>query len=238
MESIPELPDRSSESPAEANLQLKALLAVPRPERDEAWRQSFYGIIPDALLRLADPPLITGPDGFPYRALQVPESGYRKEGIRIREFITGHWQETGAGIVLNPVAAGADWVFSYGDLLNWLLRNEFYTKPDVVISSGSVTLSPHEQLLITQPSPEYLPYPARKVIRKYLQQAGIAQPRCFLLTQRDGASMIQRLVFNIETEVAAQLPLKLQHLSWFLPRHYIIAALPEQDDLARHFSDL
>jgi hypothetical protein len=49
------------------------LVQTSQSERDEKWKQTFLDNIGQASFRCGDPQVITGPDGFPYFQLFLPE---------------------------------------------------------------------------------------------------------------------------------------------------------------------
>ena len=51
------------------------LLTIPKAERDQEWTEDFLANIPAASFKCGDPQLISGPDGFPYFQLFLPEPG-------------------------------------------------------------------------------------------------------------------------------------------------------------------
>ena len=49
------------------------LVNVPQEQRDENWNKSFLFNLSKASFRCGEPQVITGPDGFPYVQLFLPE---------------------------------------------------------------------------------------------------------------------------------------------------------------------
>ena len=44
------------------------------------------------------------------------------------------------GVAINPGENSVDWVFSYGDIVNLYLNNEFFTKTDIIEIQKEVTI--------------------------------------------------------------------------------------------------
>lgn len=134
-----------------------------------------------------------------------------------------------------------EWVFTYGDIVNLHLNNEFYTETDQVEIENVETIRKDEKVLVAQPSESYLPRQARNVIKKFLQNNGVQQPQIMMISRKKAGAVIQELAFNLFAEDFSShddLNDLMQELSWFLPRHYIILSVPRSSNLAAHFEDL
>src|ERR1700736_4405961 len=54
---------------------LAELIAIPPEERAETWVSDFMAAVPNASLASFDPQIQSGPDGFPYFQLVLPDGG-------------------------------------------------------------------------------------------------------------------------------------------------------------------
>jgi len=221
---------------------INALLRVPEEERDQAWRDKFYENVIDASFRCQEPQIIPGPDGFPYFALYSPEPYEPFDSFCICNLID--WcLKSGIGIVINPGPTGADWVFSYGDILTHQMFGVFVVEREESKHEPfeEVTLQKMEQILIGQPSDTFLPQAAREAIKRFFSQTyGKEDLGVFLMHRKDDEPPTQ-LVFSIfqdEFDGKAHLPALLQQISWFLPRHYPILSLPRDSELIDSFEPL
>lgn len=218
---------------------LIALFKVPKEERDEAWMAPFLEIIPTTGLASEDPQVLMGPDGFPYFGLYTPKPGQEYEAFSIKDLIPQVLLRNGIGVAINPSSEGVDWIFSYGDILNWHLRGEFYTTAPALQAPVS---EEDTGSLITEKMPdEVLPMKAREVLRAFLKNKGIARPKAFLLTQTTETDILRSLVFNIfEEEFESPEPFNtlMEQIQWFLPKHYYLSRVPNTEDWLSHFSDL
>ncbi|MCB9284657.1 MAG: hypothetical protein H6563_11330 [Lewinellaceae bacterium] len=222
----------------ESNL-LTKLFKVPKENRDESWMGPFLNAIPTAELASEDPQVLMGPDGFPYFGLYTPKPGQDFEPFSIQDLIPQLLLRNGIGVAINPSPEGVDWVFSYGDILNWHLRGAFYSAtpefqaPVSEEDTGS---------LITEKMPDdVLPMKAREVLRAFLKNKGVARPKAFLLTQTTETDILRSLVFNIfeeEFESTETFNTLMEQIQWFLPKHYFISRVPNTEDWLSHFSDL
>lgn len=211
------------------------LVQTPKAERDDKWNEKFLENIVQASFRAGDPQVETGPDGFPYFRLFLPEPHKTFQCFVIDRMKDDFLLTSGLGVVVNPVPNGADWVFSYGDILNLYLNKTFYTLSETPFSKETIdeVLAEDEEVMIGQPAESILPHQARKIIAAFLKANGVMSPRIALMMRhkKDGSGMTQDLVFNLPPEMLQD---EKQHhgilhaLSWYLPRHYSIVAMDEK----------
>jgi len=156
--------------------------------------------------------------------------------------------ERGWGVVFNPAEdKSADWVFTHGNIVNLHLHNQFFTPTDdAAIENIEFTktvglLKKEEQVMIAQPSDEYLPRPTRAALKNFLQYKGIKKPKIMVLTSGSEGKVIQKLAFNIHPEnypVTSQLDYLMQQIGWFLPNNYILIPLSKNSTLASGFNEM
>jgi hypothetical protein len=225
---------------AKTNL-LQKLFEVPKERRDSGWQQQFLANVADAAFRCANPQVIKGPDDFPYFILHVPEPFQNFQAFTIRHMKDDFMLDSGYGIVINPKGNAADWVFSYGDIVNFHISGEFYSPENFQAIQKEETLTKDEQMLVSQPSEKYLPKKTRVIIRDFLKAMGIQHPKVMLVTRKINGSPIQELAFNIKpTDFPSRrhFDFTIEHLSWYLPRHYIILTFPNETDIEKSFAEL
>jgi hypothetical protein len=215
------------------------LLRVANDARDTAWHAQFYATVAGAALVPAEPAQFTGPDGMPYAAFQLDESGTAPAQLSLTvaaETLT----ERGLGAVLNPRPDGStDWVFTCGDILSLRLFGRII--PDPAVENAAAELKTDREVLAGSPSEALLPTHTRAVIRKFMQEMlGIPKPAVFLIS--DAAMQPpESLVFNVSGQQLAEgwaEHAALRFLHWFLPRHYRAISVPADSTLARHFQPL
>jgi hypothetical protein len=217
------------------------LLRVAREQRDDKWLQTFYSNVQTASFACGNPQVFTGPDNFPYFVLQIPEPGKPFESFCIRNMKDDFLLDKGFGVAINPKNNSVDWVFSYGDIVNLHLNNEFYSKKDNVEIKNEDTIENEEKVLVGQPSETFLPAQARKALRAFLQSIGVQRPKIMMVCRTKQGQVIQELAFNIfreDFQSVDQLNYRLQQISWYLPRHYVILSLPKKSNLTSSFEDL
>lgn len=217
------------------------LFKIPEEQRDDNWQQAFYDNVQTASYACGDPQVFTGPDGFPYFTLRTPEPNKPFESFCIRNMKDDFLLDKGFGVALNPKENSADWVFSYGDIVNLHLNKEFFTRANNVEIQNEEMLKKNEQVLVAQPSEAYLPRQARQILRSFLQSTGIKRPKIMMVCRTIDGQVIQELAFNIfreDFQSIDQLNSRFKQISWFLPRHYIILAVPKHSKFTRDFADL
>jgi len=196
------------------------LFQVDLGDRDAVWKKQFLDNVAEASFRCRDPQLITGPDGFPYFALDLPEPYKEFQCFVVKHMIDDFILAKGCGIVFEAEPASAQWVFSYGDLLNFHLSGQFYSEEN---ASSTDEEEPKGTVLLGQPSENFLPKAARAVLRSYLAAYQATNPRVLLMTRQNQPTPSQELIFELDETQFATPELHdqaRQRISWFLPRHY------------------
>lgn len=210
---------------------LDKLFAIPHEQRDNNWQQSFLANIEEASFVCNDPQVISGPDGFPYFVLNIPEANKEFQCYVIKHMVPEFILDNGLGVVINPSKGQPDWVFTYGELVNYHLRNEFYTDSKNWYVQTENTLKENTEMLIGQPSEYILPLQTRNILRQYLKQYTDVEVK-FLLTNRpEGEEFLQQLVFNLTPshfQSEEHFSGVMQNIGWFLPRHYTYASTLEE----------
>ena len=221
---------------------LEVLFQRSASERDATWEQQVLQHIAGANFASADPELIQGADGFPYFVLKIPKSNHSHQLITLERIIPEYLIEQGVGVVLQQAhTAQVDWVFSYGDLVNFYLHGVFYDpqatyepKPEKEV------IREQENVLVGQPAESYLPVPTRKVLRAFLERQGIEGTRIALLSKQCGNEVRQELVCNLTPDKVGPdfYQVLRKRIQWFLPRHYTLIAMQEHGALGGDFKPL
>jgi hypothetical protein len=223
------------------------LLKVPQEQRGDTWLQEFYHHAKTAAFINGDPELFTGPDGFKYFVLRTPPAGGNNVSSCIENLKDDLLLEKGFGVVINPEGNLADWVFSYGDIVNLQLNKEFVSTTEqrgiehIDMTKKMGLINKGEQWMVAQPSQGYLPKQTRAIIRSFLQRKGIKRPMIMLLCRKTEGAMQHQLVFNIHPEDFAsdkQHNSLMQKISWFLPRHYTVISFSKKSGITRDFDML
>lgn len=204
---------------------LADLFKTPKDARDGDWMKSFYANVADASFASVSPQVMTGPDGFPYFVLNIPESGKEFQCFVITHMLKDLIQ-MGVGVVIEPGEGRPQWVFSYGDLLGLLIKgdfepfkNEFSAPPGF----SSEVVENREQVLIGAPSEAFYPKAGREVLKRFIEAQGVSDPKLLLMDRKKGDNLQRELVFDLDDKKAGsheKARALLGWISWFLPRGY------------------
>lgn len=214
---------------------LTDLVKTPKAERDQQWQDTFLENIKEASFRCGAPKVITGPDGFPYFQLFLPEPYTSFECYVIKKMKDDFLLQSGYGVVINPTPNSAEWVLTYGDILNLHVNDTFYTEEETPFSKASSdeSTAEDEQVMIGQPSEAMLPQLTRQLIAKFLKMNGVETPKVLLMMRhkKDGKGVAQNIVFNILPSQFANentYNTLMRTISWFLPSHYSFVGMDEK----------
>ncbi|MFZ4860808.1 hypothetical protein ACL9RF_01350 [Sphingobacterium sp. Mn56C] len=216
----------------EKTVSLNALVEVPFAERDQEWVASFLSNIADANLKLGNPEVVIASDGFPYVQVQTVATNENFQAFVISKQLPTLLLQ-GFGIVVNAQNEQPDWVFTYGDIVNFELNDTFYSEDHLFSQhKENVVIGNDEKILIGQPSDSILPKYLRNQLREFLNHAGIKTPKTMLIARNfeDEAVVKQDLVFNFTPGQFANEQAFQQvgnTITWFLPRHYSILFIDE-----------
>jgi len=209
---------------------LASLFAVPRDKRDHSWQESFLSNVTEASFTCHDPQVIQGPDGFPYFVLNIPEAGKPFSCFVIKHLKNDLLLDKGIGVAVNLASGSPDWVFTYGDIVNYHLYNEFYSPAEGQDPGRSETITEDENVLVAQPSAQYLPSQTREILRQFLNRHGINDPKIALMARTIDNQTVQQLVFNLTPEKfqdQAKFESIMSCIAWFLPRHYSYVSMED-----------
>ena len=166
---------------------------MPRDRRDAEWVDRFWDSAWTAALVVTDPPVITGPDGFPYLRLDLPADTSSFDANSLMQ-VAESLVEQGVGAAIfasgDDVLADAQFAMSMGVLdsilhfddpagESWELEEWRQAPPrdalDVTIDAGT-------RIIVSTPSNHYLSRPAARALHRHLvEQWGLADPRVALL---------------------------------------------------------
>lgn len=203
-------------------MDLGQLLRQPDSARDGEWEQAFfYAFLDGKVALLSDEPKI-GPDGWPYLFVDTgPKAS--EPVLKMLDWLSTR----GIGIVVNAHKDTPDYVFPYGMIWNWKERGTFIT-PASDVKTGTVELKAGQKILAGPPSMEFLPAYARKVLKQFLNDQGVTEPRVLMISHD---SKNYDLCFSLESLGS---PPAHEHrgiaesLAWFLPIHYSVMIVSEK----------
>jgi hypothetical protein len=218
--------------PAQTQI-LAALFAVQPDKRDEGWRRLFYAAVPHAAFAAGASQRATGPDGFPYLQLVVPDGG--EAGVLSLSRVLDDCLAEGLGLAI--FSAGSTdapaWVFTYGNLLSFSIHGTFDGDPAErrgVEQTQDIPGVGDDSVLIASPSERYLPTQTRKIIGDFFRNTfRHPDPRIALIIDpqaRPARSLMVNLTREDYRGDEEKLRAALYYLSWFLPPDYDLMAMP------------
>lgn len=200
----------------------KEIFNTPVDDRDESWEAEFFSEFPKCQLEFLSESPIDGPDGMPYLAVRVVDSGEPCE--KVLDWLG----EKGVGLAVNPDKEAPDYVFSYGMIWNYLLNGEFVTNTEDSFSGErDLEVTPGQEMMAGTPSESYWPPHVRSLFREFLSQQGVHKGRVVMLSQ-DGKNY--DLCFSLESlgsPPQEEWQGVLEAFSWFFPMHYSFSILSE-----------
>ncbi|MFZ4260733.1 hypothetical protein ACFRAE_01730 [Sphingobacterium sp. HJSM2_6] len=217
----------------EKTITINSLITIPLEERDNRWVEEFIANISDSNLVLSNPDVMISSEGFPYFNVRTVEPGENFQAFVINQKL-GTILQNGFGIAINAHKDQPDWMFTYGDILNLALNEEFYTEEHLFsLNSKDFAIGADEELLVGQPSEDILPSYARKHIREYLQYMGVKNPMLMLIARnyKDETKVSQDLAFNLTPSNfsnAKEYQHAMNTLAWFLPKHYSLVGIASE----------
>jgi len=210
---------------------LSDLFKVPVDVRDLHWHDDFYTQVVNESFVPGDPDAMVGPDHFPYTILFTPPERTSR-AVPLKTLIE-EATVNGTGIVLNPRANGADWVFGYGNLWSYRAFGSFFIPSETPIESGPLVLEKDTKILVGSPSEMFFPSYARRVIGDYMAQAfHISNPGVAILGPLgDAPASVAFTIFREDFPSEEAYETAMRRMTWFLPSHYVITGLPKSQEI-------
>lgn len=206
------------------NQNLSKIIALPDDVRDEKWENNFFQALSQSHLEILTQEPQAGPDGWPYLFTGTGEGIGTEPFQNILQWLS----EKGVGLVLNPQKEFPDYVFTYGMIWHFKETGLFF-KEVIPLKEGLVEFQVKDIKFAGEPSAEYLPQYVRNVIKEFFIQQGVLTPK-FLAFSLDGNNY--ELAFSKES---LGNPPENEHqgileaLSWFLPPHYQVILVSENE---------
>jgi len=205
------------------------LFKLPAGDRDAEWYIEFFRVVPTAALRVPEKEIMTGPDGFPYVLMFIPPADAEFRAFSVAA-VLDVCIEKGVGIAIYPEQQGQPlWVFTYGNLLSYKLTGQFDARQS--FTAPPPPTSAPRQMILSQPSEEFLPRHARGSIRRFLEMNGVKDPKIALLTD-PAVFPPQQLAFDLRPDQFQSRELFeeiCRRLTWYLPPSYVFRTLQQRD---------
>jgi hypothetical protein len=213
----------STQSEVGSSRDLMELVSIADEQRDAKWEISFFQSLTSTNVKVLSPDPQYGPDNWPY--IMVASD---LEASEPTQNLIYWLSEKGIGLVVNPQKDYPDYIFTYGMI--WSFRETgLFFRPEPPELTKQVSLEPGQKLYVGEPSPEYLPPYVRNIIREFLRDQGFLSPKVLMLST-DGLQY--DLAFSTESignPPEAEHESIAEALSWFLPPHYSLVLISEQN---------
>ncbi len=198
---------------------LQDWLALAPESRDSQWEEKFFHLFMQAKVQVLSPDPITGPDTWPYLAIESS-----LEGTEDTQKIMAWLEEKGLGLVLNPEQEYPDFVFNYGMVWNFRKTGRFYLEAKD-IPTGEVILGAGAKF--GNPGSEYFPAYVRKVLRDFFRDQNLYGVKILGVLQENHLDLGFSLA-SLGNPPKSEHQGILEAISWFLPSHYSLALLQEE----------
>ena len=231
---------------------IQMLLSQSPDKRNEYWQKQFFGNLPEAYLALRQPDVLQGPDGFPYLQMTIPNPYQAFESYTLESAIEKYTLREGLGAViyLTEDALEPEWVFSYGDLLNYSLNGDFYREsPEIqfrkftpdsalgAVNSLSDKVKTEQfpagmQWVEGPPAEKIFPAVARAALKAFLETHGMTMPKYALIQYLHEGKLVADLVLNVLPQNFANQQVYeyiMNSIGWFLPRYYSFCTMDDKD---------
>lgn len=206
-------------------------LNTKEEDRNQAWDESFFKLISETNLRILTQDPQQGPDGWPYLMTEtLPAGSTLVENVDSSQKIF-HWLATrGIGLVVNPNRLPyPDFVFSYGMIWSFRETGFFMKYQTEVNQNKKLTLDNPSDVVFGEPSLEYFPQYARKVLKDFFRDQSVFDAKVLMISadkkNYDLCFSLESLG-NPKTEEHEGI---LEALSWFFPPHYSLALISEKN---------
>ncbi|HEV7658597.1 MAG TPA: hypothetical protein VGO55_02005 [Allosphingosinicella sp.] len=210
--------------------------------RDQPWFDRFWAAVWTAALTVPEPPVFTGPDGFPYLRLDLPGAADQVDANSLAN-VAARMVEQGVGVAIfaAPGAAEPGYVMSMGVLDSILRFDDPNGEPSELAETASraggferTMLEAGQQVLIGAPSEDYLSTPAARALHRHLAEGWrIADPRVALLTapaMRPARSLVigkSAAELHAEGVDDALIAERMRMLTWYLPPSRGLVLMPD-----------
>ncbi len=228
--------------------ELAELLFVEREHRDAEWTRRFYDAIVDASMATSLDQILRGPDCFSYFVLNMPPPRRDVEPFSLSHVLDS-CLENSLGVVIEPEPGPPEWVFRFGQLWSKKEFGKFdltlEPQPDSALPEMPAPERPSHlegkpAVLVGQPSNIYLPEYARKAVKQFLVNQGIANPGVLMISN-PSQSPAETIAFSVFSEDFPDLDHFrnfMQHLAWFFPPHYRLSSVNKSSEITKSFQPL
>ncbi|MCB0363953.1 MAG: hypothetical protein H6624_13040 [Bdellovibrionaceae bacterium] len=206
-------------------MNLNKLISQPDALRNEQWEEELLGLLPSLDCRILTDTPQTGPDGWPYLFVEIGEG---VEGEPVTEVF--QWLlNQGVGLALNPQKPTPDYVLTYGQLWLYQTTGKFFADHEPVMEGGGLfEIAEGEVIVAGPPTEEYFPTYARKIVKEFLSQQGVEDPRVLVMSEQGDAFDLCFSAESLGNPPQEEHMGILEALSWFFPASYSLVLIGEE----------
>jgi hypothetical protein len=191
-------------------------------KRDQTWESAFLNALVGGSISIIEGDVQRGPDGWPYLWVETSAQGNEPTAQVL------HWLSTrGIGLVVNPQKNQPDYVFTYGMIWNFREKGRFFNPASKQLNQGSVQIKEGMSFKSYQPSEEYFPSYARQILKEFLEQQGIKEPKLTLVDWEDGHTDLCFSVESLGSPNSEEQQSVAEAICWFLPQDYSVLIVSE-----------
>ncbi len=208
---------------------VEELLNHKRDNRDHKWVNRFYKLIPNHQLFCDNLEPVYGPDGLPYiRLFLKPHTN-----TTTLKDVAPRCIEYGLGVTLiTEEHKEPDWVFGCGDLVS-LANFGAISLDEQRINHQNYVVGENEDVLLGQPSEQYLPPSIRSIIKQDLENTFNIENPSVLLMFNSKMTPPYSMVFALSKEDFGGDNDLYEHamrrIAWHLPSHCPATSMPGAD---------
>lgn len=208
---------------------LSSHLETKEEDRNQAWDEMFFKLLSESNLQILAEDPQQGPDGWPYLICETTAQKTNNDRIDSSQKILQWLSQRGIGLVVNPKRLPyPDYVFSYGMI--WSFRETgYFIKYQDLKRDTQFVLDKNSNIKTGPPTQQYLPDYVRSIIRDFLRDQTVFDAR-ILMISTDGENY--DLCFSLESlgsPPESEHEGVLEAISWFLPPHYSVAVVSENN---------
>ncbi|MFN3454751.1 MAG: hypothetical protein ACK41T_07295 [Pseudobdellovibrio sp.] len=220
-------------------MNLRDHLTVKEQDRNYTWDEKFFKLISESEVALLSQDPQQGPDGWPYIICEtLTDNNQKKHDVDSIDSVQKviHWLSTrGIGLVVNPYREPyPDYVFSYGMI--WSFKETgFFMRPDLAQQSGEIAYE-NNKITTGAPTEQYLPLYVRKVLKDFFRDQGVLIPKILMISPDQKNYDLAFSLESLGNPPASEHAGIAEAISWFLPPHYSVVLISENNLPA--FADL
>lgn len=187
-------------------------------------RSESFKNLANARVSLEFPEAKAGPDGWPYLFVKTSSEG-TEPLPKIIEWLC----EKGIGLVVNAHKGEPDEILTYGMVWGFKVYGHLEGGADLARQpSGKFQIEDGQKVIAGEPTEEFLPKYARKILKDFLVQQGVLRPKILLLGQSENQYDLCFSLDSLGNPPPEEHQGIAEALRWFLPSDYSLVLVNEE----------